>query len=378
MPRAIYADYNGTTQPSPEAKQWMLKAMESWGNPSSTHRLGQEARGLLDEARTLVAKACERNLKDVVFTSGGSEANTMALWGMALSRPGLRILTSPIEHSSIRGTLAGLNRLGGAFDMVKVLPTGELDWIDFLAKLDEFKPHLVSLMTANNETGVLLPIPEVVREARARGIIVHTDAVQALGKVSPAFWNGADLVSVSAHKIQGPKGAGALLIREGLQMDRTHFGGPQETKRRGGTENLVGISGFAGACSALKPDCAERVGALRDTFERVLSERLEDFSVIGGAAKRTPNTSNLRFPGVSSEVLLSALDLDGLYVSAGSACSAGSLKPSPVLLAMGLSEAHARECVRFSWGSLTTEDEVIKAAGLVASHVSRIRERRRA
>ncbi len=378
MPRTIYADYNGTTKPGPEAREWMLKAMDSWGNPSSVHRLGQQARGLLDEARSLVAQACGRRPAEVVFTSGGSEANTMALWGSALAQHGLRVLTSPIEHSSVRDTLAALGRLGGSFAIVNVLPTGELDWIDFLQKLDEFKPHLISLMAANNETGILFPLPDIIREARARGIRVHTDAVQALGKVSSDFWEGADLVSVSAHKIQGPKGIGALLVREGLQLECTHFGGAQETKRRGGTENLVGICGFAGACSALSPSTPERVGILRDLFEKHLAEKLEDFSVIGGAARRLSNTSNIRFPGVSSEVLLSVLDLDGVYVSAGSACSAGSLKPSPVLLAMGLPEADARECVRFSWGSLTTEDEVTETAALVASHVSRIRERRKA
>ncbi len=371
----IYADFNGTTPTCPAAQAWMSKAIECWGNPSSIHKLGQASRGLLDEARGEVARACERKPGDVVFTSGGSEANTLALLGSVLGNTGYRVLSTPVEHSSVRDTCALISRLGATVEMVKIDPSGQLNWPDFLAKLDSFKPQLVSIMTANNETGVVFPLPEIVAECRSRKILVHTDAVQGFGKLPAAFWNQADFVSISAHKILGPKGAGALLIHEGLKLENTHFGGGQETKRRGGTENIVGISGFAGACTALKPE-AESVAGLRDLFEAKLHHSLSDLVVMGAATKRLPNTSQIQFSGVSSEVLLSALDLDGLYVSAGSACSSGSLKPSPVLLAMGLSESAARECLRFSWGPLTTEAEVVTAANLVAGHVTRIRERK--
>ena len=380
MPRAIYADFNGTTPPGSGAKAWMSKALETWGNPSSVHALGQQARGLLDEARASVAKACGRKPSEVVFTSGGSEANTMALWGSAMGKKDYRILTSTVEHSSVRDTCTMLARLGAKVEYVKIKASGELDWDDFVAKLDRFNPNLISLMTANNETGVLFPVPEIVREARARKILVHTDAVQALGKLSATYWEGADLISLSAHKIRGPKGVGALLLRDGLQLESTHFGGGQETKRRGGTENLMGICGFAGACSELSQDphddASSSLATLRNRFEAEIKEFLTGTTIVGETARRLSNTSNIRFRGISSEVLLSALDLDGLYISAGSACSSGSLKPSPVLLAMGFSENEARECVRFSWGVITTESEILEAAKLVASHVTRIRERK--
>ncbi len=376
MPRAIYADFNGTTPPGSAAIAWMSKALEYWGNPSSVHALGQQARGLLDEARGIVAATCRRKPSEVVFTSGGSEANTMALWGSALGKTDYRILTSAVEHSSVRDTCTLLAKLGVKIEIVAIKSNGELDWEDFLTKLSQFKPNLISLMTANNETGVLFPIPDIVNEAKARKILVHTDAVQGMGKISAAYWGGADLVSVSAHKIQGPKGVGALLLREGLQLESTHFGGGQETKRRGGTENLMGICGFAGACTGLMAGAPDHVTALRDRFESELKNTLTGITIMGESAKRLSNTSNIRFSGVFSEVLLSSLDLDGLYISAGSACSSGSLKPSPVLLAMALPESEARECVRFSWGQITMESDVLDAAKLVASHVTRIRERK--
>ena len=377
MPRNIYADWNGTTPIGQTAQTWMGKAIASWGNPSSIHQVGQAARGLLDEARAEIARVCERKPAEVVFTSGGSEANTMALWGSSLLKPGFKLLTLPVEHSSVRATCPMVTKQGGTVEKVKIQASGQLNWPDFVTKLEEFQPDLVSIMAANNETGVIYPLPEIIAECRARGVKVHTDAVQAFGKLPASFWNGADLISLSAHKILGPKGVGALLVSEGLQLQSTHFGGSQETKRRGGTENMVGIAGFAGACRELSPACQEKLGPWRDAFEAHLTSTLTDISILGRDTRRLGNTSKIWFGGISSEILLGALDLDGLFVSSGSACSSGSLMPSPVMLAMGLTEKEALECLRFSWGPNTTEDDVATAAQLVASHVTRIRERKK-
>lgn len=378
MPRTLYADYNATTPPGSAAVAAMTEAFQTWGNASSAHAIGRKASELLERSRQAVAQLAGVEGKELVFTSGGSEANTLALMGSFLlprNEP-FRLLTSGVEHSSVRDTCQLLQDRGAQVHRLKVGRDGALDLAELDRELAEFRPHLVSLMTANNETGVIFPIDEIAARCRKAGVLFHTDAVQALGKVPANFWNGADLVSISAHKIYGPKGAGALIVRGDRQLIPTHFGGSQEIKRRGGTEGMVGIAGFGGAATDV-PD-ADALGALqalRDRFETQIREGLTDVSFIGSESPRLPNTTSLRVHGIPSEVLLGALDLEGVCVSAGSACSSGSISPSHVLLEMGLTRDEAKQCLRISWGRHTTAEEVDTVARLVLNHVTRIRTR---
>lgn len=374
----IYADFNATTPLGSPARSRMGQAMETWGNPSSTHRVGRQALELMENARAEVAALVGVDPKEVVFTSGGSEANTMALLGSQMQKPGMRLLTSKVEHSSVRDTVKWLQATGNLVEFVKLRPDGSLDLAAFTEQLAAFRPDLVSLMTANNETGILFPIPEIAEACQKLGIAFHTDAVQALGKLPAAYFNGATLISISAHKIHGPKGIGALIVKRGHQLVPTHYGGSQEIKRRGGTENMVGIAGFGGACAALSTDLSvDQVRGLRDQFESKLRGALDDLTIHGSEIDRLPNTSNIRFAGVAADVLLSALDLDGICVSAGSACSSGSISPSHVLLEMGLEPTAAKECIRFSWGTESTAADIDSVAAVVINHVLRIRARKR-
>lgn len=373
----IYVDYNATTPLGTGAKNALVEATEFWGNPSSGHALGRKAQHKIEHARAQLAEINYLSPSSVVFTSGGSEANVNAVLGSAFyTGPGFRLLTSRLEHSSIRDLVPLIERLGGKVEFVSVLPSGELDLASFERLLHDFQPHLVSLMTANNETGVLYPIPEIARLCKNAQVAFHTDAVQAFGKVEPKYWEAADFISLSAHKIHGPKGIGALLVKN-QKLIATHYGGAQETKRRGGTENVPGILGFAAACRELPAqETLSKITVLRDGFEQILFKALDGISVQGAKANRICNTSNIRFYGIQSEVLLGALDLEGICVSAGSACSSGSISPSHVLLEMGLTKTEAKECLRFSWGKTSTEEEMQTVAQRVIHHVNRIRERR--
>ncbi len=376
----IYADFNASTPICSASKAAVEKAFLDWGNPSSAHNIGRKSLELIEKYRVAVAKSLLSDPFEVVFTSGGSEANANALIGSYWLRPqDFRLLTSKVEHSSIKDTVELLQSLGAKVEFVPVLPSGALDMNAFEIKLKSFSPHLVSLMTANNETGVLFPIPQISVMCKAMGIKLHTDAVQAYGKISPEYYQDADFVSVSAHKIYGPKGVGALRVKKGEKLVSTHYGGAQEVKRRGGTENVIGICGFGGATETLTddPECVA-LSAKRNLFESNLKSALTEITVQGESIPRIPNTSNVRFSGVPNEVLLGALDLEGICVSAGSACSSGSITPSHVLLEMGMSKAEAKECVRFSFGKPTTDTEINALSERVISHVTRIRNRRKA
>jgi cysteine desulfurase len=233
-------------------------------------------------------------------------------------------------------------------------------------------------MAVNNETGAILPLHEISQICRDKKITLHTDAVQAFGKLPSETWNFCDLLSITAHKISGPKGVGALIVRRGTPLVATHYGGAQEIKRRGGTENTLGILGFGGACTEFpKPEDWTRMKELRDYFEKTLLETLPGVTLNGADIPRVTNTSSIRIEGIPSEVLLGALDLEGISVSAGSACSSGSITPSHVLLAMGLSKQEAKECLRFSWGKSTVRSDVDTVLESVVRHVNRIRDRRR-
>lgn len=355
--------------------QRLYEAMAIWGNPSSAHQFGRKALEFMEESRRIVASKLAVAPSEVVFTSGGSEANTLALWGASLSVPNFRLLVSTVEHSSVIDTAKLLQSQGVTVQWAPVTRSGELDLERFDELLGSFQPHLVSVMTANNETGVVFPIPLIAKRCHERGILLHTDAVQALGKLPASHWKDADFISVTAHKIGGPKGVGALAVKRGKKLVSTHYGGSQETKRRGGTQNTIGIAGFAGACEGVCEFTGKE--APNYYFERALKSALTDFTISAELAPRLPTTTNVRFHGIPAEVLLSAFDLEGLCVSAGSACSSGSISPSHVLTAMGLSTPEAKEALRFSWGSQTTMAEIDRAVTLVIDHVRRIRERRR-
>lgn len=374
MTKLIYADHNATTPLGEAAKTAMLQAMDLWGNPSSSHGIGRLARVAMEQARSQVASRCGVAAKEVVFTSGGSEANAMALLGVYFGQKDRTFISTDTEHSSVRDCFSFIESRGGAVAKARVLPSGEVDLDHLEAILKNANSPVVSLMAANNETGVRTLVPEVALLCKRYGALFHTDCVQSFGKLPPAEWNAADLVTVSAHKVYGPKGVGALFVRNDTKLVALPFGGTQEVKRRGGTQNVVGIVGFGAAAEALPTDFFP--SSLRDKFESLLLAALPGVTVNGAEALRVGNTSNVRFEGVLSEVLLSILDLAGVCVSAGSACSSGSTNPSSVLVTMGLTKDQARESVRFSWGSSTSEEDIHHVASVVIDNVRRIRSRR--
>jgi cysteine desulfurase len=320
----------------------MLAAMELCGNASSIHGEGRAARKLLDDAREQVARAVGVIPPMVVFTSGGSEANNMALKGAPVER----LIVSATEHPSV------LEAARASGKKVEILPVTYQGVVD-LGALEEMLPGpkaLVSVMLANNETGVIQPVSDIVRLAQAQGALVHTDAVQALGKIPVNFGLlGVDMMTLSAHKLGGPVGAGALTIRDGLAVDALFHGGGQELRRRAGTENLVSISGF-GAVAQTRQD----VKPLCDRLEAAL----EGAVVFGAGANRLPNTLCFAMPGMKAETLLMAFDLEGIAVSSGSACSSGKVAKSHVLAAMGVAQEISQGAIRVSLGWNTTEGQI--------------------
>ena len=380
MDTLIYLDNNATTPLGTHARQAMMEGLSEWGNPSSAHRLGRKAREVMEKARDSVAKALSAKPSEIIFTSGGSEANGLALMGSYFSKGDhFRLLTSSVEHSSVRDLTRWLEGRGVEVRALPINRQGTLDLVFLEEQLKNFRPHLVSVMAANNETGVIYPIPEIAARCHAAGALLHTDAVQALGKLPASHWTSADMVSVSAHKIRGPKGIGALVLKGDPGLFPTHFGGSQETKRRGGTENTPGIIGFSAACDAEIPstETLAQVETLRDRLERLLVEQDSEIEIIAKSSPRLGNTSCLRVVGIPSEILLGILDMQGIAVSAGSACSSGSISPSPVLLAMGLTREEAKECLRVSLGPSSTAEEVDTFVKVVISHIHRIRSRKR-
>ncbi len=321
----------------------MLAAMDVVGNASSVHGEGRVARKLLDDAREQVARAVGVIAPMVVFTSGGSEANNMALRGA----PVKRLLVSAIEHPSV---IEAAKASGRTVEFIPVSGDGVVD-LDALARMLPGEKALVSVMLANNETGAVQPIRETVALAQAHGALVHTDAVQALGKLPVNFGLlGVDMMTLSAHKLGGPVGAGALVVRDGLALEPLVHGGGQELRRRAGTENLVAIAGF-GAVAQIKPNT---VNGLRDRLE----SSLEDVVIFGATAERLPNTTCFAVPGLDAETLLMSLDLEGLAVSSGSACSSGKVAKSHVLAAMGVAPEISKAAIRVSLGWDTTEHHI--------------------
>lgn len=376
-PARVYLDHNATTPLAPEVLRAMLPCLgDDFGNPSSLHWFGQRARAAVEDARGRVAALLGAEPAEIVFTASGSESDNMALRGVAArARPPRRgLLVSAIEHHAVLKTAAALREQGVALQVARVGEDGVVDLADLAAKLDG-TTALVSLMLANNETGVVQPVVEAARLARAAGALVHCDAVQAAGKLPiDVRALDVDLLTLSAHKLRGPKGVGCLYVRRGTPLGALVSGGGQERNRRAGTENVAGIVGF-GSAAALAAERlaadAERLGGLRDRLERRLLEL--PGALRNGAGPRLPNTANVSFAGAEAEDLVIALDLEGIAVSTGAACAAGAVEPSHVLRAMGLPAERVQSSLRLSLGSSTTEAEVDRAAEVIAAVLARVR-----
>jgi cysteine desulfurase len=369
---AVYLDHNATTPTVPAAMAAMVQAMQQvWANPSSIHGPGQAARRALADARARVAAFLGCQGVELIFTSGATEANHMAVLGALAARRSAgrrRLVLSAVEHPGLLALAQRLAAEGIAVDLVPVDAQGRLD-AAAARRLITDEVALVCLMAANNETGVMMPVTELAALTQAQGAWLHVDATQALAKSMLRFaGSGADFMAVSAHKLGGPKGVGALVVRKGLALPPL-LSGRQEHHRRGGTENLPGIAGFAAACDAATATLAHdlaRMLSLRARLEAGLRHALPALQIYGAEAERLPNTLCLRFGELDTELVLSRLERAGIVASSGAACGAGGTQPSHVLLAMGASPSQARAGVRFSLGRQTTAEEVDAAIAAAA------------
>ncbi len=358
----VYLDWNATTPPAPEVVEAMAAAArDGWANPASVHAAGRRARAYVEAARQALGALFDADPRDVVFTSGGTEANNLAL--TSLARPGGVLITSRIEHPSVTRTAEGLSALGVRVLWVPVEPAGRVSVAAIEAALEEAgeSPAVVSLQAVNHETGCLQPVAEVARLARARGALMHCDAVQAVGRVDPDTYRGPDLLTVASHKLRGPKGIGALVGRPGLELRPQLRGGEQERGARPGTQDPVAMAGLSVAArlAAAAPRRYLALAPLRDQLERDLLA-LAPGALRNGSGPRAPHVTNLSFPGWLGPELAAALDLEGVCVSSGSACSAGTPDPSPVIAAMA-GARRAESALRVSLGE-TTEVGDISAA----------------
>ncbi len=381
MGSRIYLDYSATTPVDPQVREAMRPYFEgAFGNPSAAHALGREAKATLEQARATVAGLLGTADKDeVVFASSGTEADNLALAGTAFAyqERGRHIITSAVEHAAILETCTALERGGFSVTYLPVNGHGVLD-LEQLRRAIRPDTILVSLMHANNEVGMLFPLAEIGAITKERGVLFHTDAVQSFGKVPLDVRHcKIDLLSLSAHKIYGPKGVAALYVRRGVRLQSLLRGGGQERGRRAGTENVPAIVGLAEAARLMfleMPGEGERMGKLRDRFEAGVLARIEGVRVNAQKGPRLSHTSNLTFEGVEAQTLVAALDLEGIAVSAGSACHVGSLQPSHVLRAMGLSPEHVEGSLRFSLGRFTREEDIDSVLVILPHLVARLRE----
>jgi cysteine desulfurase len=370
VPR-YYFDHNATTPVAPEVLETVLPLMtEVYGNASSVHQFGQAARRALDEARRQVAALVGAEPEEIVFTSGGTEADNLAVFGAS---GGGHVITTEFEHPAVLGSTA---RLGN----VTRVPVESGGVVDPEAIRRALRPDtkLISVMHANNELGTTQPIEEIARIAAEAGAVMHSDGVQAAGKIPVDVRRlGVALYAISGHKFGAPKGVGALYVRKGTAVTPVMFGGRHERERRGGTENVPGAAGLGRAASWLIDHGqaeAARVSALRDGLEAVLLDRIADAHVNGAGSPRVPNTLNIRFNGIDSDALLIALDLKGFAVSSGAACSSGAPEPSHVLLAIGLTREQARSSIRISLGRSNTVEQVDALVGALVESVAHLRK----
>jgi cysteine desulfurase len=373
----VYLDNNATTPLLPEVFEAMRPYfLEKFGNASSIHQQGQQARSAVEQARESVAELLGCRAAEIVFTSGGTEGDNLGVFGVAGA--GDHVITSTIEHHAVLNACKRLEQLGCE---VTYIPVDSLGMVDPAAIAESIRPNtrLISIILANNETGVVQPIAEIGRIAQERGVLFHTDAVQAAGKIPIDVKEiGCQLLSISGHKIHGPQGTGALYVRRGTLLKPLFYGGRHERSRRAGTENVPGIVGLGKAAEIgrewLSNGGDKKMAAMRDQFERTILRNVQRTRVNSGGAPRTPNTSNIIFECIEGEALVIALDLKGISVSTGAACSSGAIEPSHVLTAMGLTGEEARASIRFSLGKQTTEEELSFVLERLPETVGRLRE----
>jgi cysteine desulfurase len=376
----VYFDYNATTPLAPEATEAVVRATrEIFGNASSVHHFGQQAKATLDEARSAVAALLHADPSEIVFTSGGTESDNLAIRGAAdaLEPTGRRhLIASAIEHEAVLNTLKALTRRGWRATLLAVDQSGIVA-PERLREAITDETAIVSVMHANNEIGTIQPIAALAAIAHERGALMHTDAVQSAGKIPiDVRALGVDLLSLSAHKFNGPKGAGALWIKRGTRLQPIVTGGKHERNRRAGTENVPAIAGLGVAARLAAAKLvveAARVSALRDRLEDGILRDVPGTVVNGARESRVPNTTNISFDRVEAESLLIALDLEGVAVSTGSACSSGTLEPSHVLRAMGLPTHRTQNSLRFSLGMFSTEEEVDRVIEVLPRLVEKLR-----
>jgi len=377
----IYLDHNATTPVDPAVLEAMLPFLSGeFGNASSIHSFGQRARAAVETAREQVAALINARPQEIVFTSGGTESDNHAIFGVAQAlpaRPGMHLITSSVEHEAVLNSCQALEKLGIAATYVPVSREGVIDPRD-IRKAIRLETVLITVMHANNELGTVQPLEEIGRVAGEQKIAFHTDAVQSVGKI-PVDVQALhlDLLSLSGHKLYAPKGVGAIFIKSGTRIRQLLFGGHHQRGFRPGTENVAGIVGLGKAAElahlSLGEDAA-RIAALRDRLEQGLLARIPDSHANAATAPRTPNTSNITFAGIEGEALVIALDLRGLACSTGAACSSGAVEPSHVLTAIGLPAAEARATLRFSLGRHTTAAEIDTALEMIPAGVTQLRQ----
>jgi cysteine desulfurase len=379
---AVYLDHAATTPVRPEARDAMLPYLtaETFGNPSSAHRFGRAARAGLEQARRQVALALGAEAVQVFFTSGGTEADNLAVLGAALAArargASMRVAVSAIEHKAVLAAAHAVHHLGGAEETLRVGGDGVVD-LDALDAALAASPVMVSVMWVNNETGVIQPVVEIGRRCRAAGVLFHTDAVQAFGNLPVRFADlPCDLLTVSAHKVGGPKGVGALLLRDRRAIEPLIQGGGQQGGLRPGTENIAGAVGFGRAAELAaheQPEHACRLAGLRSRLAGRLAASVPDLVVTAERAERVPHILNVCVPDADSGAMLMHLDVAGIAVSSGSACTSGAADPSPVLIAMGVPASLAACALRLSLGRETTESEIDQVAEVFPGVVAKVR-----
>ncbi len=375
--RRVYLDNNASTPVLPEVLEAMLPYFgEHAGNASSIHHHGQETRAAVERARESVAALLGCRASEIVFTSGGTESDNLAIFGLA--RPGDHVISSTIEHHAVLNSCKQLEALGCEVTYIPVDGRGLVDPGDVRRALRP-NTRLITIILANNETGVLQPVEEIGKIAAEADVYFHTDGVQAVGKIPIDVRNlGCDLLSLSGHKIHAPQGVGALYVRKGTLLQPILHGGRHERSRRAGTENVPGIVGLGKAAElameAFRRGDDKKVAAMRDHLEQTILRDVEATGVNGAGAPRVPNTTNIYFDYIEGEALVIALDLKGLAVSTGAACSSGALEPSHVLMAMGMPPDRARASLRFSLGKQNTPEDVNFALSLISGTVARLRE----
>ncbi len=377
---AYYFDHNATTPLSEEVLECLTRVQrECYGNPSSIHTAGQRARQAVEGARAQVARWLHAEPGEVVFTSGGTESDNLAIFGIVRRNGGAagkHVITTTIEHPAVLGACAQLEREGARVTRVRVGSAGVVEAEDVRQAVRP-ETALITVMHANNETGAVQPIEAIAEIAREAGVPLHSDGVQAAGRLAVDVWAlGVDLYSLSGHKLSAPKGVGVLAVRNGVSLEAVQHGGRHERERRAGTENVPGIAALGSAAGWLvehRAEEARRLGFLRDRLETGIIENVPGTRVNAASAPRTPNTTNVLFAGVAGEALTIALDLAGFQVSTGAACSSGAVEPSHVLTAMGLDAAEARSSIRFSLGRTNDEAQVDALIEAVRSAVERLR-----